>query len=75
VPLPSETLVVVSFRDPNGVDFPALLSMLQGSWMTRPNTLVVPGSELELSLQVILIPRIKALLARRNATAKGHGLK
>jgi len=70
VPLPNETLVVVSFRDPNGVDFPALLSMLQGSWMTRPNTLVVPGSALELSLQVILIPRIKALLARRDAAVR-----
>lgn len=67
VPLPNETLVVISFRDPAGVDFPGLLAMLQGSWMTRPNTLVVPGSELELSLQIILIPRIKALLERRKA--------
>ncbi|MDP5238460.1 phosphoribulokinase [Uliginosibacterium sp. 31-16] len=67
IPLPNETLVVISFRNPAGVDFPSLLAMLQGSWMTRPNTLVVPGSELELSLQIILIPRIKALLARRAA--------
>ncbi|GAB2897735.1 phosphoribulokinase [Uliginosibacterium flavum] len=65
VPLPNETLVVISFRNPAGVNFPELLAMLQGSWMTRPNTLVVPGSELELSLQIILIPRIKALLERR----------
>lgn len=67
VPLPNETLVVISFRNPHEVNFPNLLSMLHGSWMTRPNTIVVPGSELELALQVILIPRIKALLERRQA--------
>jgi phosphoribulokinase len=65
IPLSNETLAVISFRNPQGVDFPELLAMLQGSWMTRPNTLVVPGSQLELSLQVVLLPRIKALLDRR----------
>lgn len=65
VPLPNETLVVISFRNREGVDFPGLLAMLKGSWMTRPNTIVVPGGELELALQVVLLPRIKALLERR----------
>lgn len=67
VPLPNETLVVISFRNREGVDFPGLLAMLKGSWMTRPNTIVVPGGELELALQVVLLPRIKALLERRAA--------
>lgn len=67
VPLPNETLVVVSFRNPAGVNFPELLTLLHGSWMTRPNTLVMPGPMLELALQVILLPRIKALLERRAA--------
>ena len=70
VPLPNETLVVISFRNREGVDFPGLLAMLKGSWMTRPNTIVVPGGELELALQVVLLPRIKSLLERRAAT---HG--
>jgi phosphoribulokinase len=70
VPLPNETLVVISFRNREGVDFPGLLAMLKGSWMTRPNTIVVPGGELELALQVVLLPRIKALLERR---AAAHG--
>ncbi len=70
VPLPNETLVVISFRNREGVDFPGLLAMLKGSWMTRPNTIVVPGGELELALQVVLLPRIKALLERRVAA---HG--
>ncbi len=67
VPLPNETLVVISFRNREGVDFPGLLAMLKGSWMTRPNTIVVPGGELELALQVVLLPRIKSLLERRAA--------
>ncbi|PLK49399.1 phosphoribulokinase [Uliginosibacterium sp. TH139] len=67
VPLPNETLVVVSFRNPAGVNFPELLTLLHGSWMTRPNTLVMPGPMLELGLQVILLPRIKALLEKRAA--------
>lgn len=67
IPLPNETLVVVSFRNPAGVNFPELLTLLHGSWMTRPNTLVMPGPMLELGLQVILLPRIKALLERRAA--------
>ncbi len=70
VPLPNETLVVISFRNREGVDFPGLLAMLKGSWMTRPNTIVVPGGELELALQVVLLPRIKSLLERR---AAAHG--
>ncbi|PAS96606.1 MAG: phosphoribulokinase [Candidatus Dactylopiibacterium carminicum] len=70
VPLPNETLVVISFRSCEGVDFPGLLAMLHGSWMTRPNTIVVPGGELELALQVVLLPRIKALLERRERALK-----
>lgn len=62
IPLPNETLVVVSFRTPAGVNFTELLTLLHGAWMTRPNTIVVPGSQLELAIQVILLPRIRALL-------------
>ncbi|MEN3113336.1 phosphoribulokinase [Uliginosibacterium paludis] len=62
IPLPNETLVVISFRNPAGVNFPELLTLLHGAWMTRPNTIVLPGSQIELALQVILLPRIKALL-------------
>jgi phosphoribulokinase len=66
VPSSDETLVVVRFRDPRSVDFPYLLSMLHGSWMTRANTIVVPGGELELAMQVILTPLIRRLVDRRN---------
>lgn len=65
IPTLDETLVVVRFREPKGVDFPYLLSMLQGSWMSRANTLVVPGARLDMAMQVILTPLIVDLVARR----------
>ncbi|MDQ7990534.1 MAG: phosphoribulokinase [Candidatus Dactylopiibacterium sp.] len=71
IPLPNETLVVISFRDPSRVNFTELLTLLHGAWLTRPNTIVVPGGQIELALQVILLPRIKALLERSRAARGG----
>ncbi|MDQ8023559.1 MAG: phosphoribulokinase [Moraxellaceae bacterium] len=65
VPTPDETLVVIRFRDPRSVDFPYLLSMLQGSWMSRANTLVAPGGKFDLALQIILTPMVLRLMERR----------
>lgn len=65
VPAQDETLVVIRFRDPRGVDFPYLLSMLQGSWMSRANTLVIPGPRLDMAMQIILTPLITGLIERR----------
>ncbi len=36
---------MIRFADPRGFDFPYLLSMLHDSFMSRANTLVVPGGE------------------------------
>ncbi|MEC5398231.1 phosphoribulokinase [Uliginosibacterium sp. H1] len=65
VPTPDETLVVIRFRDPRSVDFPYLLSMIHGSWMSRANTLVAPGGKFDLALQIILTPMVLRLLERR----------
>ncbi len=68
VPTQDESIVVIRFRDPHSVDFQYLLTMLAGSWMSRPNTLVVPGGKMDLALQVILTPLILRLVeARRTA--------
>jgi phosphoribulokinase len=50
--------VVIRFTDPHGIDFPYLTSMLQGSWMTRPNSICIPGAKMGLALQLILTPLI-----------------
>ena len=45
IPTPDESIVVIRFRFPEKHDFPYYLSMLKDSWMSRPNTIVVPGPD------------------------------
>jgi len=65
IPSLDESLVVIRFKDPRGVDFPYLLRMLHDSFMSRANTIVVPGGRLDLSMQLILTPLIWKLMERR----------
>ena len=65
IPSPDESLVVIRFADPKGLDFPYLLSMLHDSFMSRANTLVVPGGKMELAMQLIFTPMILRLVERR----------
>jgi phosphoribulokinase len=61
IPSSDESMVVIRFTDPRGIDFQYLLSMLHGSWMTRPNSICAPGSKMGLALQLILTPMILRL--------------
>ncbi len=65
IPTPDESIVVIRFRDPHGIDFPYLLSMLDGGWMSRANSIVIPGPRLDLAMQLILTPMILKLVERR----------
>lgn len=65
VPSPDESLLVIRFANPRGIDFPYLLSMLHDSFMSRPNTIVCPGGKMELAMQLILTPMIWRLMERR----------
>ena len=68
VPSADESFVVIRFANPKGIDFPYLLSMLDGSFMSRPNIIVVPGGKQELAMQLILTPMILKLMdIRRRA--------
>jgi phosphoribulokinase len=58
IPTAGESLVVIRFRNPRGIDFPYLVSMIAGSWMTRANSIVIPGDKLDLAMQLILTPMI-----------------
>jgi len=62
IPSPDESILVIRFADPKGVDFQYLLSMLHGSMITRPNTIVVPGGKMGLALQFIFTPRVLRLM-------------
>jgi phosphoribulokinase len=66
IPSHDESFVIIRFRDPRGVDFPYLLQMLDHSFMSRANTIVVPGGKLDLAMQLILTPLIWKLLENRS---------
>lgn len=65
IPTPDESMVVIRFKDPNGIDFPYLLSMIHGSFMSRANSIVIPGGRLDIAMQLILTPMILKLVERR----------
>jgi phosphoribulokinase len=68
IPSAEESLLVIRFADPRGTDFPYLLSMLDGAFMSRANTIVCPGGKMDLALQLIITPMIWRLMERRNQT-------
>ena len=65
IPTLDESFLVIRFRDPRGIDFPYLLSMVHDSFMTRANTLVCPGGKMGLAMQLIFTPMIWRLMDRR----------
>ena len=65
IPSADESLCVIRFRNPKGIDFPYLLNMINNSWMSRANTIVVPGGKMELAMQLIFTPFIWRMMERR----------
>lgn len=65
IPTPNESIVVIRYANPRGVDFPYLLSMIPHSFMSRANSIVVPGGSMELAMQLILTPMILRLCENR----------
>ncbi len=62
-------MVVIRFRDPHGIDFSYLVSMIHDSFMSRANSIVVPGNKLDLAMQLILTPMIMKLVERKKRSA------
>lgn len=65
IPTPDESMVVIRFRDPRGIDFPYLLSMVHDSFMSRANSIVIPGGKQDLAMQLLLTPLILKLIDRK----------
>jgi phosphoribulokinase len=67
IPTLDESMVVIRFKDPQkfNIDFPYLLAMVQGSFISRRNTLVVPGGKQALAMEIILAPIIKNLIKKK----------
>ncbi|MCB1874408.1 MAG: phosphoribulokinase [Chromatiales bacterium] len=69
IPTPDESFVVIRFRDPRkfGTDFPYLLSMLDGSFMSRRNSIVVPGGKMGFAMEIILAPILEKMMDKAEA--------
>jgi phosphoribulokinase len=69
IPTPDESFVIIRFQDPVAlnVDFPYLLSMIHDSFMSRRNTMVVPGGKMGFAMEIILQPIIERMMDSRNA--------
>jgi len=65
IPSADESICVIRFAKPKGIDFPYLLSMINDAWMSRANTVVVPGGKMELAMQLIFTPFIWRMMERR----------
>ena len=67
IPTLDESLVVIRFRDYHGVDFPYLLNMIRDSFMSRPNSIVVPGGKMGLAMELVLSPIILEMMMKAKA--------
>ena len=72
VPTPDESFVVIRFRDPTKyeIDFPYLLSMISNSFISRRNTIVVPGGKMLLAMELILMPILKSMMEESKANTR-----
>ncbi|OOZ39509.1 phosphoribulokinase [Solemya pervernicosa gill symbiont] len=67
IPTPDESFVVIRFKDPKkyNVNFQYLQSMIKDSFMSRRNTLVVPGGKMGFAMEIILTPIMEEMMAKR----------
>jgi phosphoribulokinase len=70
IPTPDESMLVIRFADPRGIDFPYLLSMINESFMSRANTIVMAGNKLDLAMKLILTPLILQLIERKRRSSR-----
>ena len=65
IPTPDESYVVIRFRSARDVDFPYLLNMIHNSFMSRPNTIVIPGGKMGFAMEIILTPIIHNMIENK----------
>ncbi len=62
IPGAEESFVVIRFATPEGVDIDAIRLQIAGAFRSRPDTLVIPGDEIDTAMRLILEPRITELV-------------
>jgi phosphoribulokinase len=62
IPTADESMLVIRFRGIKNIDYPYLLNMIDGAYISRLNTMVVPGGKMGFAMELILSPIIQRLL-------------
>lgn len=70
VPSADESMVVIRFREPAKVDFPHLLNRIDNAFMSRPNTIVVPGGDMVNTMDIVCTPMVQELLEKKLKNAE-----
>jgi len=65
IPTLDESFVIIRFSEPKGVDFPYMLNLIPNSFMSRANTLVVPGGKMSFAMEIILGPILTDLIENK----------
>jgi phosphoribulokinase len=70
IPTLDESFVVIRFNkhllQSHFIDFHHYLTMIQGSFMSRANTLVVPGGKMSFAMELILTPILHELVENKS---------
>lgn len=69
IPTPDESFCVVRFRYPKKHDISTYLQMLQGSWMSRPNTMVLPAGKMGMAMEIMLTPIIHDMMEKKRTAS------
>jgi len=69
IPTNDQSFTLIHVRNPRKVhvDFLLLLEMLKGSFMSAPDTIVVPSGKMTFAMQLLVNPVIRQMMDRRNA--------
>ncbi|MDZ4263620.1 MAG: phosphoribulokinase [Pseudomonadota bacterium] len=65
IPTPDESFIVIRFTHPKKHDISTYLQMLHGSWMSRPNTMVLPAAKMGMAMEIILTPIIHEMMEKK----------
>jgi phosphoribulokinase len=71
VPTPEESLVIIRFNDRHKftVDFRYLLAMIRDSFMSRYNSIVIPGGMMGLAMEIIFRPIVEQMMQESKKAA------
>lgn len=77
IPTADESFVIIRFKDPDRFqpNFPYLLTIIKDSFMSRRNTIVVPGGKMGMAMELIFMPIIQTMMAEREAARAALALR